>query len=120
MVRFAPLGDVESGFEGVGGAQPVRMLDRQQDLARSPWIANPGAEHEGMLDIACPQQRAEHRVERFRLGGGQRPPEECAPDRGRADVVGSAEHRFEEDPLRCQPGEVDTEVGATDVGEQPS
>ena len=115
----ATLGDGERCVERIRQAEPVLVLDGQQRLSRQIRIADAGTEHERVLEITAGDEGV-HRIVQ-RLGGRrrQRPPQEGTADNRRAHVVGAAEDRFEEDPLRRQPGEVGAEVATADGVEQP-
>ena len=66
MVRSATFGDIQRCVEGIGGSQPIGMVDRQEYLTGPLWIADVGAEHEGVLRITGVEQRLDHSIERRR------------------------------------------------------
>ena len=104
-------------LRGVGGASQSGCSIASSDLAGPPG-RRPGAEHEGVLGVAGgAEQPHDAASSRSSEGGGNARRTKAPPSR-RGGRDRAAEHRFEEDPLRRQPGEVGGEVAAADVVEQ--
>ncbi len=101
-VRPARLGDREHIGQDGGGRQLVGTVDRQHDALGEVGIADPGAEHERLVDVAERHLGVDDARQHGGVGRRQDASDERAAEQRRRGVTRPDRDRLEEDPV---PGE---------------
>ena len=113
-----PLGQRERAHEGVGRREPVRPLDGQHDRGGEDRVAERGAQHERVVDVAATRQHVDAVPEH--VGGRRRQdaPEELAAEQRGPVRPGVRGLGLDEDAGLADRRQQGRQVGTTELGEE--